>query len=102
MVKSNAQINKEATSAPLEDSPAVIAYRMGQLENAVKAGFEKHDKKLDSLTSNFATKEEFSSINTRVTSLESDRKWLARLVIGAVLFALLSLIGVGFKVLGKS
>lgn len=84
MAKSTAQINKEATSAPLEDSPAVIAYRMGQLENAVKAGFEKHDKKLDSLTSNFATKEELAVVQSRL----NDYQWYFRALAVAVFTAL--------------
>lgn len=86
MVKSTSQINKEAASSnlPLEDSPAVIAYRMGQLENAVKAGFEKHDKKLDSLTLNFATKEELQVVQQRL----NDYQWYFRALVTAVFIAL--------------
>lgn len=86
MAKSTSQINKEAmaSSLPLEDSPAVIAYRMGQLENAVKAGFEKHDKKLDGLTANFATKEELAVVQSRL----NDYQWYFRALVTAVFIAL--------------
>lgn len=84
MSKSNAQIVKEANSTPIEDSPAVIAYRMGQLENAVKSGFEKHDKKLDDLTSSFATKEELAVVQARL----NDYQWYFRALASAVFVAL--------------
>jgi hypothetical protein len=98
MAKSNKQINKEdnmADNSP--DSPAVIAYRLGQVETAVKEGFNSHNEKLDNIVSNFSTKGEVQAIDIRVQSLESDRVWLVRLVVGAVVFALLALVGVGFK-----
>lgn len=94
MTKTLTQINKEDSSP---DSPAVIAYRLGQVESAVKEGFESHNTKLDNLVSNFATKGEIQSISHRLASLEGDRKWIVRLVVGAIVFALLALIGVGLK-----
>lgn len=66
---------------PLEDTPAVIAYRMGQLENAVKDGFATHDKKLDSLTISFATKEELGVVQKRLDNWV----WYGRAVIAALL-----------------
>jgi hypothetical protein len=99
MTKSTNQINKEAINSDV-DSPAVIAYRVGQVESAVKEGFAAHGKKLDALVNNFATKEEVAVIREDVASLKSDRKWLARLVIGAVVFSMLALIGIGLKVHG--
>jgi hypothetical protein len=98
MTKSNRQINKEDSMMDnTPDSPAVIAYRLGQVEAAVKDGFVKHDKRLTELVSNFASTSDVTSLAVRVASLESDRKWLVRLVIGSVVFAVLALIGVGFK-----
>jgi hypothetical protein len=98
MVKTNRQINKEdSVSDNTPDSPAVIAYRLGQVEVAVKEGFDKHDAKLTELTSNFASVSTVNALSIRIGSLESDRKWLVRLVIGSVVFAMLALIGVGFK-----
>jgi hypothetical protein len=79
------------------DHPNVLAYRVGQLESAVKAGFAEHNDKLDNIVNSFASKSDVTAVDVRVTSLESDRKWLARLVIGAVVFSLLALIGIGFK-----
>ena len=96
MTKSNKQINKEAGMAPdTENTPAVIAYRMGKVEEAVdKAaiavteGFKAHDKKLDTLTSNFATKEELGVIQKRI----DDYQWYFRALVVAVLTALAGLI----------
>lgn len=95
-IVSNKQITVESPDNP-EDSPAVIAYRLRQVEGAVKDGFREHNEKLDNLVTNFATKTDIQSLSHRVSSLEADRRWLVRLVIGAVVFALLALIGVGFK-----
>jgi hypothetical protein len=79
------------------DHPNVLAYRVGQLESAVKAGFAEHNDKLDNIVNSFASKSDVTAVDVRVTSLESDRKWLVRLVMGAVIFAMLALIGVGLK-----
>lgn len=89
MVKSNVQINKESSNAVQETTLAVVDYRMGQLEIAVKEGFINHDKKLDSLTTNFATKEELSIIQSRI----NDYQWYFRALVVAVLTALASGIG---------
>lgn len=84
-----------------DSSPTVVAYRVGQLENAVRLGFKEHNDKLDRMVENFATTSDLTAVIVRVSDLENDRKWLARLVIGAVVFAVLSLIGVGFKTLAN-
>jgi hypothetical protein len=98
MAKSNKQINKEAGQVESDDSsPAVVAYRMGRLEKVVEDGFKEHNSKLEELTNSFSTKQETNAVSLRVASLESDRKWIVRLVVGAVLFALLALLGVGLK-----
>jgi len=79
----------------------VIAYRLGQVENAVTIGFKEHNEKLDNLVQGFVTKEfyveQHNTIDGRVRSLENDRKWLVRLVVGAVVFSLMALLGIGFK-----
>ena len=98
MAKSNKQINQDdrlADNSP--DSPAVVAYRLSQVEVAVKDGFEAHNEKLDKIVNNFATNERHNALDVRVQSLESDRKWLVRLVIATVVLSVLALIGVGFK-----
>ena len=94
MDKSNAQINKEDSSP---DSPAVVAYRLKLVENAVKEGFLAHNDKLDKIVSNFATKEITTGLDKRIGDLESDRKWIVRVVIGTVATSLLALIGIGLK-----
>lgn len=98
MAKSNKQINKEAEVSDNDSSPAVVAYRVGRLEDAVTAGFREHNVKLDRLVENYATKGDVQGISHRVHSLESDRIWIVRMVVGAVVFALLALIGLGFKI----
>jgi hypothetical protein len=84
MAKSDKQINKESGNTVQETTLAVVDYRMGQLETAVKDGFAAHDKKLDGLTSNFATKEELAVVNKRL----NDYQWYFRALVTAVLFAL--------------
>lgn len=80
-----------------DNAPGVIAYRVGQLEQTVKQGFKDHNDKLDGLINGFATKEEMATVKADVESLKADRKWLVRLVVGAVVFAILALVGLGFK-----
>ncbi len=94
MAKSVSQIKKEANGTNAT-TLAVVDYRMGQLEIAVKEGFAAHDKKLDSLTLNFATKEELSVVQSQL----SDYRWYFRALVGAVLTALAT--GVGALILRK-
>lgn len=75
----------------IEDSPAVLAYRMGQVEIAVKEsgiavveGFKAHDKKLDSLTSSFASKDDLAVIQRQLDNY----KWFFRALVVATLTAL--------------
>lgn len=100
MAKSQTQIAERVARelADSPNSPGVVNYRLGQVEIAVKEGFQKHDALLNSLTSKFVTQSEHLIIENRLSSLESDRKWIVRLVIGAVVFSLLALIGIGFKI----
>ena len=94
MAKSNNQINKESGTTVQETTLAVVDYRMGQLETAVKEGFDKHDKKLDGLTQNFATKEELSQVQSRL----NDYQWYFRALVTALLFCLG---GVAVALIGK-
>lgn len=84
MAKSNQQINKESGNSIQETTLAVVDYRMGQLEAAVKEGFAAHDKKLDGLTNNFATKEELIVVQSRL----GDYQWYFRALVVAVFTAL--------------
>lgn len=90
MTKSNRQINKElVTGATSETTLAVVDYRMGQLETAVKDGFATHDKKLDSLISNFATKEELGAVQSKL----NDYQWYFRALVMAFFTAMSTAIG---------
>lgn len=89
MAKSNKQINKEAGMTTDDSSPAVVAYRMGQLEIAVRDGFKSHDEKLTQLTGSFASKEELNEIKR---SLDNWR-WYFRALVVAVFTALGTAIG---------
>lgn len=85
MTKSNKQINKEVdTGMAQETTLAVVDYRMGQLEGAVREGFEKHDKKLDALTNSFATKEELAGVTRQLDNY----RWYFRALLSAILLAL--------------
>ena len=89
MAKSNQQINKESGNTVQETTLAVVDYRMGQLETAVKEGFATHDKKLDGLTQNFATKEELSQVQARL----NDYQWYFRALVTAFLIAIATGVG---------
>jgi hypothetical protein len=71
VAKSNKQINKEAGVMTDDSSPAVVAYRIGQLEKVVKEGFDTHNEKLDQLTQNFATKPDVIELSRRVLTINS-------------------------------
>lgn len=103
MAKSNQQINKEAGMTDVDSTPAVVAYRVGQLEQTIRDANQAHEArsketndKLDRLVDNFVARTDFQGHETRLASLESDRKWIVRLVVGAVVFSLLALVGIGF------
>jgi len=67
-----------------DSSPAVVAYRVSRLEDAVTAGFREHNDKLDKLINSFATKEELVVLQKRL----DDYKWYWRSIVTAVLLAL--------------
>ena len=96
MAKSNQQINKESGTTVQETTLAVVDYRMGQVEiglkensAAVREGFAAHDKKLEALTSNFATKEELAVIKSRL----DDYQWYFRALATAFLIAIATGVG---------
>lgn len=80
------------------DSPAVLAYRVGQLEKTQAEGFRSVNEKLDSLARNFTTKAELLSaqkvadlehkeLKERISKLEGWNIWIIRGVVGLVLAA---------------
>lgn len=85
------------------DNQPVLAYRVGQLELAMKdatlaqrEGTEKLATKIDGYAHNFASKSELADVETvldkRLTKLENWLTWIGRTVIGAVVAAVLGLV----------
>ncbi len=91
-----------------EDSPAVLAYRVGQLEKASKDGFKQISEKLEIMAGNFAThkdievakqqaKLEHEMIYEEISDIKSDisnlkRKTWAQNTMSAVFGAVLALL----------
>lgn len=59
-----------------DNAPGVIAYRMGQVETAVKEGFREHRQLLESMANTFATKEEMATAQVEADK-EHVRLWAA-------------------------
>ena len=57
-----AKTNKEPTFMDEKDSPAVLAYRVGELEKSVANGFKAVERKLDQMNSNQASKVELEEV----------------------------------------
>ena len=68
-----------------EDSPAVLAYRVGELEKASREGFKQVTEKLETMSHNFAThkdievakeqaKMEHKAIYTEIEDIKEDVK----------------------------
>jgi hypothetical protein len=49
----------------------VVAYRLGQVEIAVRDGFKAHDQRLSQLVNNFASSDDLKATNLRVRILET-------------------------------
>lgn len=93
-----------------ENSPAVLAYRVGQLEKASREGFKDLSNKIELLSNNFATHKdvemaknqaeaEHKAIYTKISEIERDvsmlkkRTWIQNTlsaILGAVLTILLA------------
>lgn len=105
MQKSNQQINNEPDGNP-ESTPAVVAYRVGQLELTQKAGFDSLGKKLDDIVSGFVSEkelteaklqavEEHKQIWDAIKEMKTNAKWWVGTIIAAaaVVIGFLSLRG---------
>lgn len=90
MARKTQTIIKETSDV---DDTKVVAFRVGQLEHR----FDKFEEKLDTLVNNFATvsyvDKEVTALSTRITKLENLNTWITKIILGAVLLSLLSLIG---------
>lgn len=84
-----------------DDHPDVIAYRVGQLERSQAEGFARLEAKLDVMNNNLVTvgqldaaKEEAKTvhreINKKIAKLEEWNTWAVRIVLGAVIIAVVS------------
>lgn len=85
-----------------DDAPNVVAYRVGELEKTLKAGLLALHGKLDELRDGFVSHEQLAEavkqgdlVHTdqerRISKLERWNEWLVRLVVGAVILAILAL-----------
>ena len=101
--------NQPITSPPLgEDSPAVLAYRVGQLEKASREGFKELGEKLEAMSHNFATHKdieaaqqqaemEHEAIHVEINSIKDDikslqkRTWIQN-TLSAILGAILAML----------
>lgn len=92
-----------------ENAPAVLAYRVGQLEKTVATGFREIKSELADLKMHYATKADMQELEARntmehkridneVSEIKAWMDWATRIVIGAVLVAVLSLV-VGSQVI---
>jgi hypothetical protein len=107
-------IIKETEEVSDRDNQPVLAYRVGQLEIALKdaalaqresteshkEGVKELKDKMDTFGSNFATKLELEKeiqeveerLSSRVSKVESWLTWAGRIIIGAVIAAVLGLV----------
>ena len=112
MAKSDKQINKENNVAVPDDTHPVLAYRVGQLEKATSEGFVRLEAKLDNLRDGFVSHDQLAEAiklgdsvhadhERRIAKLEGWNTWLVRIVVGAVVLAVLAMvIGSHIKVNG--
>ena len=91
-------------------SRAVHAYRLGQLEKVVADGFKDVKEEITNLSHNFATKsdveaakreatkehkridDDIKDVNARVAKVENWLTWVGRIVLGAVIAAVIGLV----------
>lgn len=96
-------IKTEETIVDPDNSPTVVAYRTGQLEKAVSEGFKAVHEKLDLLRDGFVSHEELAESvkqgelvhanhDRRIRKLEGWNSWVVKIVLLAVILAILGLI----------
>jgi hypothetical protein len=86
-------ITKESSMSE-RDTPAVLAYRVGELETSVKEGMKGLSDKLDILTQSFATKEDHLELVARVTKLENKENLKSTFLwVGLVASAIINIVG---------
>jgi hypothetical protein len=86
-----------------ENSPAVLAYRVGRLEIAVADGFRELKEELSNQAILYATKveladakahshDEHARIDANIAVIQKWMEWATKIVIGSVLVAILALV----------
>lgn len=95
MAKSVKQINKEATVSDTESTPAVVAYRVAQLEVTQKEGFKALNDKLDGYVMGFVNEKEYREakleskleherLQKQIDNITKNAKWWVGIVLAAV------------------
>lgn len=95
MAKTNKQINKEAEVSDVGSTPAVIAYRVAQLEMTQKEGFQELKDKLDSYVAGFVTEKEYQEaksesraehlrLQKQIDDISKTAKWLVGIFLTVV------------------
>lgn len=85
-----------------DDSPNVVAYRVGELEKTVAQGFLTIHNKLDELRDGFVSHEQLdehqkkadlihAEQGRRIKKLEDNNAWVVRLVLTAVILSILAI-----------
>lgn len=102
-MKNKVTVIKEEVEVPEHDNPAVLAYRVGQLEKNQTERFNRLEKKIDHMTTGFVTIDKLNDAkeaadeknreqDSKIKALEEWNLWAQRLVLGAVILAILALI----------
>lgn len=103
MTKTTTTVIKKEEAVEDQDSPAVLAYRVGQLEKTTAAGLKDVKDELIGLRNHFVSKadlkaaqdladEKHKQQDKAIKALEDWNLWAQRLVIGTVITAVLVLI----------
>lgn len=86
-----------------ENSPGIVAYRVGKLEEATTNGFNGLKDEIKALKDSFITEQRFAdaekaseaihqSLSIRIGKIEKWLDWATRIVLGAVILAVLALV----------
>lgn len=92
MTKSDKQINKEAGMSDVDSSPAVVAYRVAQLERTVKEGFDRQTEQLTRIVNGFVTEKEYAEaklesktehdrLQKQIDAINKNAKWWLTFII---------------------
>lgn len=86
---------REESSAP-NDSPDVLAYRVGQLEIATATGLKEIKDELHNLQNTFVTTAELTdlkhNLNKRLNKLEAWNEWAVKIVFAIIISAVIALV----------